>query len=86
MKIGYHILQRKNMQHIGKAIKKELARQERSVTWLARQLFCDRSNIYRIFQKESLDTHLLARISIILRHNFFLDLAIEVESQFSQHN
>ena len=74
------------MKHLGEAIKEELSGQERSVTWFARQLSCDRSNVYRIFQKESIDTHLLARISIILKHNFFLDLATEVESRVSQHN
>lgn len=42
------------MGHIGKAIKEELERQERSVAWFARQLSCDRSNVYRIFQKKVL--------------------------------
>ena len=53
------------MEHIGQLIRQELRRQERSVAWFARQLSCDRSNIYRIFQKESIDTYLLVRISII---------------------
>lgn len=69
------------MEHIGKAIKGELERQERSVAWFARQLSCDRSNVYRIFQKESIDTHLLARISIVLHHDFFLGLSVDVQSQ-----
>lgn len=59
------------MEHIGQLIRQELRRQERSVAWFARQLSCDRSNIYRIFQKESIDTYLLVRISIILQYNFF---------------
>lgn len=54
------------MEHIGQVIKQELERQERTVVWLARKLSCDRSNIYRIFQKESIDTNLLVRISVIL--------------------
>ncbi len=63
------------MESIGNLIKKELERQERSVSWFARKLSCDRSNVYRLFQKESIDTNLLARISIILNHNFFADLS-----------
>lgn len=63
------------MEAIGSLIKKELEKQERSVSWFARKLACDRSNVYRLFQKESIDTHLLARISIILQHDFFADLS-----------
>lgn len=63
------------MKSIGRLIKEELEKQERSVSWFARKLACDRSNIYRLFQKESIDTNLLARISIILKHDFFADLS-----------
>lgn len=62
------------MMQIGTIIKEELERQERSVTWLARKLSCDRSNVYRLFQKNSVDTFLLSRISVILNRNFFVDL------------
>lgn len=69
------------MEHIGQLIRQELRRQERSVAWFARQLSCDRSNIYRIFQKESIDTYLLVRISIILQYNFFSTLSLCIEKQ-----
>lgn len=59
------------METIGNLIKMEVKRQERSISWLAKKLSCDRSNIYRLFQKESIDTNLLTRISIILQHDFF---------------
>ena len=59
------------MTHIGQIIEKELHRQERSVTWCARRLYCDRTNVYNIFRRQSLDTELLLRISIILEYNFF---------------
>ena len=45
--------------------------QRRSVQWLAKKLYCDRSNIYRLFQKESLDASLILRISRILHRDFF---------------
>ncbi len=65
------------MKPIGLLIKEELLRQERGITWFARKLACDRSNIYRIFDKESIDTGLLLRISLILQHDFF--------SEYTQH-
>lgn len=63
------------MESIGSLIKEELIRQERSVSWFARKLSCDRSNVYRLFQKHSIDTALLARISTILGRDFFKDLS-----------
>ena len=59
------------MVHIGKIIEEEFHRQGRSVSWLATQLCCERSNIYNIFKRESIDTALLVKISIALGCNFF---------------
>ena len=66
--------------HIGQLIKDELERQERSVSWFARKLYCDRSNIYKIFKRSTIDTELLMRISVVLHHDFFSDY-IEVLAQ-----
>ena len=68
------------MLHIGELIQEELHRQERTVSWFARKLFCDRTHVYNIFQRKSIDTELLLRISLILNHNFFkyyIDIIIE---------
>ena len=46
-----------------------------TIDWFAKELNCDRRNIYRIFKKENIDIHLLARISQILNHDFFRDLS-----------
>lgn len=62
------------MFNIGQAIKEELERQERSVTWFATKLGCDRQAVYRIFHKCSIDTHQLLRISLVLHRNFFSEL------------
>ncbi len=59
------------MRPIGMLIKEELDAQERSVAWFARKLGLDRSNVYRLFQKNSIDTALLSRISLILGRDFF---------------
>jgi len=61
--------------HIGEAIRAELQRQERGVSWFARQLPCDRSTVYRLLASEHLDTELLLRICCLLRHDFFADLS-----------
>ena len=61
-----------NMVHIGQLIEKELHKQERSVTWFANKLCYERTNVYSIFKRESIDTALLVRISKILHHNFFV--------------
>ena len=63
------------MEHIGELIKQELEKQERSISWLARKLSCDRAKVYRLLQKNSIDTYDLARISILLSHDFFADLS-----------
>lgn len=53
-----------------KLIEEELHRQERSVTWFANKLYCDRTNTYKIFKRQSIDTELLLRISQVLHVNF----------------
>ena len=56
---------------IGALIENELHRQERTTVWFARKLGCNRANAYKIFRRESIDTELLLKISVILQYNFF---------------
>lgn len=56
---------------IGKIIEEELRNQERSVVWLSRKLNCNRTNVYKIFHRASIDTELLLKISNILNRDFF---------------
>ncbi|MBQ8224939.1 MAG: XRE family transcriptional regulator [Bacteroides sp.] len=72
------------MQAIGEIIKHELERQERSVSWFAQKLSCNRANVYNIFLRSSIDTALLVRISKILNRNFFKELNEEVERDVLQ--
>lgn len=67
------------MEAIGKLIKEELERQERSVTWFAKKLSCHRTNVYDIFARDNIDMTLLIRISRILDHNFLKDISDNVE-------
>lgn len=59
------------MKPIGLLIKEELEAQERGVAWFSRKIHLDRSNVYRLFQKSSVDTELLRRICIVLEKDFF---------------
>lgn len=44
---------------------------QKTVVWLAEQLSCSRTNVYKIFDKYSVDTDQLVRISTILDFDFF---------------
>lgn len=59
---------------IGQRIQKELKQQGRTVSWLARQLGMERTNLYYIFRQNSIDVKLLLCISFYLNHNFLQDL------------
>ena len=67
--------------HIGHRIRDVVHEQGHTSVWLARELGCDRTNIYRIYDKQSLDSSVLLRICRILRHNFLAELAGEVETE-----
>ena len=56
---------------MGNIIRNELKSQRRSVVWLAKQIPCNRSTVYRMFNKLSLDSDLLHRLSAILKTDFF---------------
>ena len=56
--------------HIGQLVKSVFDNSHLSVSELARQLHCDRSNVYSIFQRRSIDVELLAKLSKILDYNF----------------
>ncbi len=74
------------MKPIGLIIKEELLRQERTVAWLARKLSCDRSNVYRLFNKHSIETDLLIRISAILNRDFTSEISSEIHAKLQSQN
>ncbi|MCR4827740.1 MAG: XRE family transcriptional regulator [Bacteroidales bacterium] len=70
--------------HIGRLIEEQLKRDERSVSWLARQIPCTRNHVYKIFHKPSLDCALLLRISKVMQFNFFQYYTQEVSETVAQ--
>lgn len=57
--------------HIGSIIEEVIREQGRSPSWIAKELCYDRTNIYNILKRESVDTNLLLKLSSILNYNFF---------------
>jgi transcriptional regulator with XRE-family HTH domain len=57
--------------HLGQKIKEIFESRDISVVDFARQIGTVRQNVYRIFEREAVDTDLLMRISESLDHNFF---------------
>ena len=74
------------MLHVGQLIKQELKNQGRTVSWLARELNCSRSNLYVIFEKSTLDTSVLMQISQLLGVDFFQYYTTELRKQKTKKN
>ncbi len=64
---------------VGKRVKDVLKQKHLTVSWLAEQVPCDRSNIYNIFRKNDISTALLRRFCEVLEYNFFKELSDTVE-------
>lgn len=70
-----------NNTHIGELIKQKFEKRGCTVSWFAQKLSCDRSNIYDIFKRESIDTKRLYKISETLEFNFFKVLSDDFENR-----
>ena len=65
-------------------IKRELKAQGRSVSWLARTIHKERSGIYKMFERDSLDVELLIRISLVMDHDFFKDISKKMRDHYDE--
>ena len=61
--------------HIGNLVKKVLAEKRISVSEFAAMANTDRSNMYRILNRENMDLVVLNRYCRLLDHDFFKDLS-----------
>ncbi len=57
--------------HIGHIIEQELQKRGCTKTWLAKQLYCHRTNVGNILKRQSIDTEQLLKISKAMEVNFF---------------
>ncbi|MBR4454196.1 MAG: helix-turn-helix transcriptional regulator [Bacteroidales bacterium] len=60
--------------HIGRMIKSVFDESGMTVADFARRIHCERTNVYKIFSRSSIDVDLLVRISVVLQHNFLADV------------
>jgi len=56
--------------HIGKIIKKKMVEKSMTIAELARRIDRERTTVYDIFRRKSLDTELLIKISDALEYDF----------------
>lgn len=61
--------------HIGKRIKEVMAERKVSVIWVAKQIECERTNVYNIFEREDINTGLLQKLCRVLNYDFFKELS-----------
>lgn len=66
--------------HVGKRIKDVLDEQGRSASWLASKIPCERTNMYDIFKRKDVSVELLYKVSLILGHDFFMELSDELHT------
>lgn len=71
------------MIHVGALVKQELRKQGVSVTWLARQLHKERSGVYKMLHRKSIDISTLMLISVALNHDFFADISKRLQHDAS---
>ncbi len=56
---------------IGEIIKRELKNQGKTSVWLAEELGCHRTNVYKIYNRNTIDSGMLFHISKLLKVDFF---------------
>lgn len=70
--------------HIGNLVKKELQWQDLSISWLSLRIYRDSSNVNKMLQKLSMHTDVLLRVSLVLRHNFFDEIAPLLQTKLGE--
>lgn len=64
---------------IGELIENEVRKQNLTMDQFAQKICCQRANVYKIFKRNTIDILQLKRISEVLKHNYFEDLAKNVD-------
>lgn len=57
--------------HFGRMIDAELRKQRYSVTWFAKEMGSDRSNMYKLLARQHLNSEFILRASKLLNYDFF---------------
>ena len=67
-------METQNKLHIGHMVKSVFDESGLSVAEFARRIHCERTNVYKIFNRQSIDVETLVKISEALEHNFLEDV------------
>ena len=65
--------------HIGEIIKELVATKKMSVDEFSEKINCSKRNVYKIFDRASIDTEMLIRISKVLGQNLFFSYISDQE-------
>ena len=60
--------------HIGQMIKAVFDESGMTISEFARQIHLERTTVYSLFERQSVDSIQLAKISLVLKHNFLSDV------------
>ena len=63
--------------HIGQRIKEVMKAKKVPAVTVAKEIACERTNLYNIFEREDINTSLLRKLSVVLNHDFFKELSKE---------
>ena len=73
--------------HIGYIIKKKVKERPITVTEFAEKIYCERTTVYDIFERKSIDSELLFRISETLNFDFYNEIYLNKKTNnFSKKN
>ena len=67
-------METQNKLHIGHMVKSVFDESGLSVAEFARRIHCERTNVYKIFNRQSIDVETFVKISEALEHNFLEDV------------
>jgi len=71
--------------HIGSVINQKLSESSMSIKEFANRINCQRTTVYNIFERKSIDSEQLFRISEALNFDFYSELYLEKKTtQFSK--
>ncbi len=63
--------------HIGSIIKKKFEESELTIKDFAAMIYCDRTTVYDIFKRKSIDVERLVRISLVLNYDFINEIYLK---------
>jgi len=69
-----NIMETQSKLHIGHMVKSVFDKSGLSVAEFARRIHCERTNVYKIFNRHTIDVEMLVAISEVLEHNFLEDV------------